>query len=62
MRRGRWSEGSSWRVLQVFRRDKSGVQRVKSGEVGWVCKLYGLRVGVCGLLNMWIAVVKVYPL
>ena len=52
IRRGRWSEGSSSRASQLQRVAKSGVARVMSGEVGVVLVLYGLRVGVSGLLSM----------
>ena len=52
MSMGRWSDGSSRRASHEQRVEKEGEVRVMSGEVGAVLALYGLRVGVLGLLMM----------
>ena len=48
----RWLDGSACMAAEVALKAMSGVVRDKSGEVGLVVILYGLRVRVSGLLMM----------
>ena len=49
---GTWSDDISWTVCQEIRVASEGVDRDMSGEVFWVARLYGFRVGVWGQLRM----------
>ena len=49
---GRWSDDSSWTARHELRSARLGVARDTSGDVGSVLMLYGLRVGVEGLLRV----------
>ena len=47
---GRWSEESSEEVVHPDLKERSGLQKVMSGEVSWVLFEKGLRVGRFGSL------------
>ena len=47
VRSGRWSELSSWSAHHELCRAMLGERSVRSGDVGCVLMLKGLRVGVC---------------
>ena len=52
MSMGRWSELSSCSVFHEERSVVSGEVKEMSGDVGCVCMLKGLRVGVRGSLSI----------
>ena len=49
---GKWSEESSEEVFHSVLRERSGLLKVMSGEVGWVKFEKGLRVGAFGLFKI----------